>query len=86
MNNIKVVQGTEYTGKFKVGNRVCIVSVTKQEKQDGLIRNIGREGIISAIIEWNKNYPYRVELSKYYTSPCNEATLELVSVKEEKND
>lgn len=85
--NIKMVNKADYTGRFKVGDKVEVIAVErfKVELNSGL-KNVGKRGIITKIIELINidSYHYLARLEDGLLYWFNEAELELVT--EQNND
>lgn len=81
MNNIKVVEEVEYTGKFKIGEEVRISAVTNNEHEwERYLSDLGRTGIITTI-DKHDEYSYYVQFNTGGEEWFNEATLELTTNK-----
>jgi len=76
MNENKLVQPIEYTGKFKAGDRVKVIAATKELGLD----NVGKTGTLSATFyrSW-EGAEYLIEYDEGGGGHLNEVCLELVS-------
>lgn len=79
-DQIKVVEESKHTGKFKVGDKVKVVALTSFEEAEGYLDDIGNTGVVNYIDDTD-TYTYRVGFNTSKSEWFNEATLELVNPK-----
>lgn len=76
MTESKLVERTEYTGKFKAGDRVRVVAATHETE----LENVGKTGTLSATFYRSyEDAPYRIEYDDGGGDHFNEACFELLS-------
>lgn len=74
----ELVEAVQYTGKFKVGDRVKIVGYTLMEYKCGLAGNVGKVGTVSGINDNAEKYCYEIDFVGGEGSSFTESCLELV--------
>lgn len=82
MKNISVVEKAEYTGKFKVGDRVEVIAVERFKIESNPdFKNVGKRGLITKITEFINidTYHYLAKLEDGLLYWFNEAELELMT-------
>lgn len=80
MSEIKVVEESNYTGKFKVGDEVKVSSYTKFEVEENLTERLFHTGVVIEVDSIDI-YGYQVRFTDGDIDWFNEATLELVNPK-----
>lgn len=81
MSNISVVEKAEYTGRFKIGDKVEVIAVERFKIESFPdFKNVGKRGIITKITEFINidSYHYLVKLEDGLLYWFNEAELELM--------
>lgn len=93
MSSLILVEEAKYSGKFKVGDGVKIIGLTAMEVDvyGGLFSiYFEKEGVITDVrSDMSVRYPYVVEFpfgGSSITEVFNEATLELISAKEDEHN